>query len=188
MQNSKTENSQKNHKLIVGLGNPGEKFQNNRHNIGASILFLMDGMIAAVNDKIGDKKETGTSVASIHEYNGKTLHLLFPLTYMNRSGIAIKEYMKQNDISLKDILVIYDAEEVKLGNYKVMENVSHRGHNGIRNIIDTLGSKEFKRVKVGIGSPPEGTTMLEFVLNNFTEEEMVLIDVENIVKDILESI
>lgn len=175
-------------KLIVGLGNPGQKYENNRHNIGANIVFVLDAMLSAANNKKGEHEVTKEYAVIRHAHKDKEIHLMMPLMFMNNSGKAIKKYMTRRALDVSSLFVIYDAEEVKLGQYKFVSNVSHRGHNGVRNIIDELGSNEFKRVKIGIGQTPEDMDIYDYVLSDFTDEELSKIDAEDIAKAILEEI
>ncbi len=149
-------------KLIVALGNPGDEYKYTRHNVGFLIL----------DEYLGDVKWKSKFNAMYYETNIKSEKVLFvkPLTYMNLSGDAVVKFVKYYDIDLDDILIIQDDLDLPFGVYKLKTNSSDGGHNGIKSIINRLGSKEFARLKVGISNNKSIDTK-DYVLGNFSSSE-----------------
>ena len=129
-------------KLIVGLGNPGKEYDNTRHNLG---FVVIDQLASNLNIKLNKKKFNGLYCQST-EYI-----LLKPQTYMNNSGECIMAFLNYFNISLTNLLVIYDDISLPIGKFRYRCQGSAGGHNGVKNIIELLGSKNFKRLRVGIG-------------------------------------
>ena len=156
--------------LIVGLGNPGQKYQNTRHNIGFRVL---DNLSKRLNISFVTKKEGGSSF-SVGDtiYRDLKIFLLKPLDFMNISGNAVSKMVSFFKIPLERVLVVHDDLDVPFGRLKIVRSGGHGGHNGIRSIIDRLGSKNFPRIKVGIGRPPENMPADKYVLSHFTNDEI----------------
>jgi PTH1 family peptidyl-tRNA hydrolase len=160
-------------KLIVGLGNPGRNYVNNRHNVGFKCLdaFAREHGIALTQRGARSKLGTG-EVANIR------IVLAKPQTFMNLSGEAVAALMRRYKLSKEDILVIYDDLDLPLGRIRIREKGSSGGHKGVKSIIDRIGSQEFLRIRVGI-SPSQGidsasspeVDAVEHVLSDFTPEE-----------------
>ena len=161
-------------KLVVGLGNPGQIYAHNRHNIGFMCLRYFARTHGIHFDKKQCQARTGAG-----EVAGNKLILARPQTYMNLSGESVSRLVKKFNISLNDLLVIHDDLDLPLGKIRIRRVGSSGGHNGIESIITHLGSQDFTRIKVGIGRPPltEGSTedkeeeVITHVLNDFTPEE-----------------
>jgi PTH1 family peptidyl-tRNA hydrolase len=151
-------------KLIVGLGNPGRSYANDRHNIGFRCLghFAQKHGISIRRRKSRAKLGTG-------EVAGNMVVLAKPQTFMNLSGRAVGPLVQWLGVSLKDMLVIYDDLDLPLGRVRIRERGSSAGHKGVESIITSLGSDEFPRIRVGIGRP-EGD-VISYVLKGFTAEE-----------------
>lgn len=149
-------------KLIVGLGNPGDKYVDTRHNVG---YLVIDGYL-------GDVKWKNKFNAEYYEDNiaGEKVLFVKPLTYMNLSGDSVVQFVNYFDIELSDILVIQDDLDLMFGNYKLKTNSSDGGHNGIKSIINRLSSKEFARLKVGISNNKSIDTK-DYVLGSFSKKE-----------------
>ncbi len=164
-------------KLIVGLGNPGPEYLFTRHNFGFMVIdFLMqeiEGHIKFIKDR-----EVYGEWARIF-INNKELFLLKPSTFMNLSGVSVKAFLDKYSISTSDLLVIYDDVDLPLGKIRLRKKGSSGGHKGMNSIIENLDTKEFARLRLGIGPKPSHLNMADFVLGEFTEEELV------IVKDVL---
>ncbi len=150
-------------KLIVGLGNPGKSYENTRHNIG----FMVLDHFANINNW---KSKWNALYAETMVNNEKVL-LVKPETYMNLSGNALIEFVNFYKINLEDILVIQDDLDLAFGTYKLKINSSAGGHNGIKSIIERLGSNSFARLKVGISNNKEMDTK-DYVLGKFTKEQL----------------
>lgn len=146
-------------KLIVGLGNPGKKYERTRHNIGSRV--------------IGELKLLDL----------KNVVLIKPATFMNESGAAVKKLIKNHKLKIEDLTVIHDDIDLPAGQFKISRNRGSAGHKGVQSIIKELGTKNFERVRIGIcpllGKPE---AVEKFVLQNFTKSE------EKILKDVIEKI
>ncbi len=149
-------------KVIAGLGNPGEKYENTRHNVGFKVI---DHLSEHLSIPLNNQKFNG--LFGIDEVNGHKICLLKPLTYMNRSGDAIIPLMKYYKVEIDDLLVIYDDLDLIPGKLRLREKGSAGGHNGMKSIIQHLGRQEFKRIRIGIGRPEPGEAVPDYVLKTF---------------------
>lgn len=166
-------------KLIVGLGNPGKEFIGTRHNVG---FMLIDFYLGNV---IFKEKMNGLYYEKI--INGEKIIFLKPVTYMNNSGISVKSYVDYYHIEKENILIIQDDLDLMLGKYKVKYISSSGGHNGIKSIINYLGTDHLPRLKIGIGHDKTLDTK-DYVLSNFTNaEKQILNSVFSYGKDIIDS-
>lgn len=160
-------------KLIVGLGNPGDEYENNRHNIGFVVLKELCKKIHANNFK----KKRSYFVADKNDFL-----FLLPRTYMNLSGIAIRKAVKKYKIALNNLLVVLDDINLPLGKIRIRENGSSGGHNGLKSIIAELNSQEFPRVRMGVGAKNQQENfssdipLRDFVLSDFTENEKKILE------------
>lgn len=160
-------------KLIVGLGNPGPKYENTRHNIGFIVL-----------DQLCKKLHTSSLNKNKNSYLARKNDWLFlyPLMYMNRSGVILEQILQEYKISLKDILVVVDDVNLKIGKIRIRPKGSSGGHNGLKSIIRELGSNRFKRLRIGIRKPeksdesPIQRDLSEFVLEKFSAEENEILE------------
>ncbi len=149
-------------KLVVGLGNHGEYYRPTRHNIG----FLVVERLAKEN-KIEFSQERFHSKIGRGTIIDKRVILAKPLTYMNLSGKAVKELLTHYEIAPKSLIVVHDDLDMEFGKIKIKEKGGHGGHNGIRSIIDTLETKDFLRLKVGIDRPVNNRGVKDYVLSSF---------------------
>ena len=157
-------------KLIVGLGNPGRQYEKTRHNAG--FLFL-DRLVSGPNcDWVREPRFDGL-LAEIGVAGSKVL-LLKPDTFMNRSGQAVGKVARYYKLVPDEILVIHDELDFDVGVVKLKKDGGHAGHNGLRDIIAHLGSREFYRLRIGIGRPPVGKVVADFVLSNPSKNEWSL--------------
>lgn len=159
-------------KLIIGLGNPGKNYEKTRHNIGFMFLdFLKKEFLFP--DFSFDKKFNAEISEQV--FNNEKILLVKPLTFMNLSGETVRKILDFYKITNQDIVVIQDELDLPLGKYKVATNSSSAGHNGIKNIIEHLGTQEFSRLRIGIGTQDHNASCLlgahDFVLSNFTQNE-----------------
>ena len=136
-------------KLIVGLGNPGKKYENTRHNTGFAVI---DKTLAKLNVEL-DKNKFNADYTMINR-NGEKIYILKPLTYMNLSGEAVAPFMKYFGIEPEDLVVVHDDLDLPVGKIRLRQSGSCGGQNGMRNIIDLLGDSNIKRIRVGIGKDP----------------------------------
>ncbi|WP_085522374.1 aminoacyl-tRNA hydrolase [Tuberibacillus sp. Marseille-P3662] len=158
-------------KLIAGLGNPGKKFEHTRHNIGFDII---DHICDAHNVTL-----TKTKFNALFEkttLGNEDVVLVKPLTYMNLSGEAIAPLMNFYKIPLDQLLVVYDDLDLPVGRLRLRQTGGPGGHNGIKDIIAHLGSRDFKRVRVGIGRPDGQHKVIDYVLKKFDAEQQSQID------------
>jgi PTH1 family peptidyl-tRNA hydrolase len=171
-------------KLIVGLGNPGREYENTRHNIG---FMCLDKMAEYLKINFDSNKFSG-SYAQVN-YGGEKIILLKPGKYMNLSGEVIRDFVKFFKISVEDVLIICDDLDTAVGTYRLRYKGSSGGHNGLKNIELHLGTKEYKRIKIGISNNKLIDTK-DYVLGKFTKEEKDLIQpiidkMPNILEDYL---
>jgi len=161
-------------KLLVGLGNPGRGYANNRHNVGSACLNHF-----ARRQGIRFDKKQGKARIGLGEVAGSKVVVAKPQAYMNRSGQSVSLLVKKFDVSLNNLLVIHDDLDLLLGKIRIRQGGSSGGHKGIESIISCLGSQNFIRIRVGIGRPikNEGFTefsedeIIAYVLSDFTPDE-----------------
>ena len=156
--------------IIVGLGNPGIKYEKTRHNVG----FMFVDVVAKANSATFKlDKNLEAMVAEIYIKNEKHI-LVKPITYMNNSGNAVYKvlnyYKKENKIDVNDLIVIYDDMDLPLGSLRIRKNGSSGGHNGMKSIISCINSTEFKRIRIGIGRPENN--QIDHVLGKFSKNEI----------------
>ena len=151
--------------LLVGLGNPTPNSQNNRHNIGFKI-------VDAINQKFGLSKQKPKfkGLLTTGNIGEQKVYAIKPLTFMNSSGICIKELIEYFKINVKDVFVFHDDMDIDIGKTKVKFGGSSAGHNGIESIDKNIG-KNYSRIRIGIGRPKNNTTGADHVLENFTKDE-----------------
>lgn len=171
-------------KFIIGLGNPGEKYINTRHNFG---FKAVDKIISLE----GLAWKNWNDMASIAFYNRNQEKILFakPMTFMNNSGFAVSALLKYYKIAPEEMLVIYDDFSIPAGEFRFRSNGSAGGHNGINSIITQTATKNFPRMKLGIGPLGNFSNTADFVLNNFTDSEKDKIEnILNLIKDYIDLI
>lgn len=142
----------KNMKLIIGLGNPGIKYQNNRHNAGYMYVDYLKSQMSNVKSDIIIAKTA---------------------TYMNLSGKSVQALMQKNKTKLEDLIVVHDDLDIPLGKFRIVKGYGPKLHNGIESIENHLGTKDFLRIRIGVDNrtPENRTSGIDYVLQNFTEEE-----------------
>ena len=155
-------------KLIVGLGNPGKKYENTRHNTGFAVI---DRTLAKLNVEL-DKNKFNADYTMINR-NGEKIYILKPLTYMNLSGEAVAPFMKYFGIEPEDLVVVHDDLDLPVGKIRLRQSGSCGGQNGMRNIIDLLGDSNIKRIRVGIGKDPL-IPVVDYVLGKTKKEDLEL--------------
>ena len=156
-------------KLIIGLGNPGKKYEQTRHNIGFLVIGELQRELNTPDFKLNKKFQAEISEINI---NKEKIILAKPQTFMNESGKAIKLLKNFYKIPIKNIFVVRDDIDMELGKYREKKNSSSGGHNGINSIIKNLGSQSFTQIKIGIkNNSLEKLNPADFVLQNFTNQE-----------------
>jgi PTH1 family peptidyl-tRNA hydrolase len=159
-------------KVIVGLGNPGSKYTETRHNAG--FWFVEELAAASGNPFRSDKKFHG-EVTKI-SLAGNDIWLLKPDTFMNRSGLAVKSLMSFYRLKPENLLVAHDEIDLLPGTIKLKTGGGHGGHNGLRDIISHLGTKDFHRLRVGVGHPGNKDDVVDYVLRRPSHEDRSAID------------
>ena len=152
--------------LVVGLGNPGTEYENTRHNIGWRILQLY---AKRKNWKFSKERKVKSLIAK-GEKEEKQMIIALPLTFMNLSGVAVKKCMEHYGIEKSNFLVIVDDADLPFGKLRFRHKGSSGGHRGLESIEDALQTREYHRIKVGIGRNPYGE-LIDYVLEPFTEKE-----------------
>jgi PTH1 family peptidyl-tRNA hydrolase len=153
-------------KLVVGLGNPGRRYRDTRHNVGYMVLAELASRTGASSAK---KKFQG-EVVEVRLGSGPVT-LLSPTTYMNRSGTSVREARAFYKLPLEDVLIICDDLNLPLGQLRLRRSGSAGGQKGLADIINKLGDEAVPRLRIGIGSPPEGWDGADFVLGTFSRRE-----------------
>ena len=157
----------KNHQLIVGLGNPGKKYEYTRHNFG---FLVLERLAEDLNLKFKSGSFTKGLAAKISGDEGD-IYFLMPSTYMNLSGIAVASALKAKNIALGRVLIICDDLSLPFGKLRLKPNGSAGGHNGLKSIIEYLQSNQFARLRMGINHPGGKAPVVDYVLEDFNKEE-----------------
>jgi PTH1 family peptidyl-tRNA hydrolase len=155
--------------LIVGLGNPGAKYDDTRHNIGFRVLKALAAKYSITFRPSLIRAKGSLGKGTIRE---KMTHLLMPLTYMNESGASVQKCMKYYKIPTSQMLVVTDDVAIPFGTLRLREKGSCGGHNGLRSIESHLGTTEYNRLRFGVGDREKGD-LADYVLGNFSREEQV---------------
>ena len=146
--------------LIVGLGNPDKNLLGTRHNVG---FWFLDFLSAKFEKNFVLSKKFESELFDL-EKNAKKLTFMKPLTYINNSGIPVKKFIKNTNIKAENILIVYDDLDLSVGKTRVKLGGSSAGHKGLENIIEQLGSKNFWRLRIGIGKPIDKSDTVKYVL------------------------
>jgi PTH1 family peptidyl-tRNA hydrolase len=157
--------------LIAGLGNPGSKYDNTRHNIGFRTIDLLCQYLGA--SLTGQRFQ---SRSTLTRFQDNKLMLLCPSTFMNRSGEAVRACVDYYNLEPGNILVIHDDIDLPVGRIKVVGSSGSGGHKGIRSIVDHLGGTQFQRIKIGIGRPRYDEPIEDYVLSPFYKDERDIIE------------
>jgi PTH1 family peptidyl-tRNA hydrolase len=169
-------------KLIVGLGNPGEKHKHNRHNVGFMVVDELARQM--VNDQWLMVKKFNSLIIN-HQ---SSIIFYKPQTFMNASGVAVKKLIAQFKVKTPDLWVIHDDLDLPLGNYKIQKGKGPREHKGLQSIYKAIGSRDFWHIRIGVDnrSPDSRTPGEDYVLQKFNDEEMAV--VEKVIKEVLEKL
>ena len=150
---------------FVGLGNPGSKYQNTRHNIGKDFLKKIS---IEYSLKFSKKIKFEAEISESHSGN---ILWVIPDNYVNQSGRTVSKILKSTNLTSENIIVIHDDLDLKVGDLRLKENGGHGGHNGLRDIIEKINSKDFYRLRVGIDHPGKKEDVTNWVLSKFTPNE-----------------
>ena len=156
-------------RLIAGLGNPGSKYKETRHNAG---FLFADCFALAMHSSWQEKKPYKSQIAAIAGHDSA---LLKPLTFMNLSGDAVGAYARYYKIAPDEILVAHDELDLDAGTIRLKTGGGHGGHNGLRDIISKLGSRDFHRLRIGIGHPGSSAEVLNYVLGKPSPDDRISI-------------
>ena len=148
--------------IIAGLGNPGKKYENTRHNMGFLVLDAFAQRHGIKVSKIKHKALTGEGFIA-----GKKVLLVKPQTYMNLSGESLREVMEYYKVPIENLIVIYDDISLPAGHIRIRAKGSAGGHNGMKSIITHLGTENFRRIRIGIGEKPVDMDLADYVLSRF---------------------
>jgi PTH1 family peptidyl-tRNA hydrolase len=157
--------------LIVGLGNPGERYKNTRHNLGYRVVDSL-----AEKNKKDFKPGKGEFLFCEIQINEEIIYLAKPLTFMNSCGVAVVEAIDDFNLGIENLLVVCDDANLPLGKIRIRERGTDGGHKGLRSVIYQLNSIDFARLRMGTGDNPEKVDLEEFVLHDFKEEEKEKVD------------
>ena len=166
--------------LLVGLGNPNPNNTNNRHNVGFLVIDAINAKF-----KLSKQKPKFKGLLTTGKINEQKVYAIKPLTFMNSSGICIREIIEYFKINVKDVFVFHDDMDIDLGKVKVKFGGNSAGHNGIDSIDKNIG-KNYSRVRIGIGRPIKNSEGADHVLENFSIDEKD--GVEEVTKNIIESL
>ncbi len=158
-------------KCFVGLGNPGKQYEHNRHNVG---FMAIDRFAAKFG--IASFQNKGKALLGEGHVDGKKVYLLKPLTYMNLSGEAVRAFMDFYKLELRDVTILYDDMDTPFGQIRLRYQGSAGGHNGIKSIIQHVGTQSFHRIRIGVSRPAPGFNIADYVLSNFTKDETQQLD------------
>ena len=154
--------------LIAGLGNPGSRYEKTRHNMG---FLVVEEFLRRQQLEFKEKEDYRISKGSLGD---EKIILLEPLTFMNRSGIAVRKIMQKSNVFPETLIVVHDDLDLETGSLKIRKKGSSGGHKGVESIIQNIGTQEFVRVKIGIGRDPFVPTE-KYVLSKFRKEEIQVI-------------
>lgn len=157
--------------IIVGLGNPGLRYEHTRHNVGFDCITRIAEEYNIKMDYMKHKAVCGTGYIE-----GQKVLLAMPQTYMNLSGESVLPLVDFYKISEEELIVIYDDISLDVGQVRIRKKGSAGGHNGMKNIIAHLGTQEFTRIKVGVGDKPEGWDLADYVTGHFSKEDQEVIN------------
>jgi len=152
--------------LIVGLGNPGKEYEKTRHNLG----FLVVDEIIARYDAVPSNTKLQTKLWTAKIANASVL-MTEPQTFMNLSGNAVAPVVRTKKIATDHLVIVHDDLDLEFGKIRVSRGASAGGHNGVQSVIDALGTKDFTRVRIGIGRPVNDQPIEDYVLTRFSAEE-----------------
>ena len=152
--------------IVVGLGNPGRRYRDTRHNVGFLVL-------EELRSRLGSPPEIERPQYRLWrtQVEGRDVMMAEPQLYMNKSGVAVRTLLEAEGHPAEDLLVVCDDFHIGFGALRLRRQGSHGGHNGLRSMIDVLRTREFARLRVGIGPAPEGTDQAEFVLEKFDQDQ-----------------
>jgi peptidyl-tRNA hydrolase, PTH1 family len=157
-------------RVVVGLGNPGPEYRDTRHNVGQRVLDVLAKTVR------GSWRRDGATIVARGRWRGEEVRLIKPLSFMNESGPVVAKALRRAEAGPADMILVYDDIDLPLGTVRVRMKGSHGGHNGVRSVIDALGTQDIKRVKVGVGRPDHKGDVPDHVLTSFEHDELPVVD------------
>src|SRR5882672_12819353 len=156
--------------VVVGLGNPGPEYRDTRHNVGQRVLDALARTLRA------SWRRDGSAVVGRGQWRGEPVRLIKPIAFMNESGPVVAKALRRVEAGPADLILVYDDIDLPLGTVRLRMKGSHGGHNGVRSVIEALGTQEIRRVKVGVGRPNSKDDVPDHVLAPFEREELPTVD------------
>ncbi len=157
-------------RFVVGLGNPGERYRRTRHNLG---FMVVDEILARTGGGPGQiEGEAWTHSAGLA---GQDVLLVKSLSFMNRSGVAVARILEERGATPQDLVVVVDDIAIGFGEVRVRERGGHGGHNGLRSLVDLLGTEDFPRIRLGIGLEDPPPDLAAYVLSDFPEDDILMV-------------
>ena len=156
---------------VIGLGNPGTKYNGTKHNVGFDAIDCL-----SIRNNVKLNKIKHKSVYCEVNISGEKVLLVKPQTYMNNSGITVLDIYKYHNIPIENIIVIYDDIDINVGSVRIRKKGSAGSHNGMKSIIYHLKDDSFPRVRIGVGRPKENEDLANYVLNKFNKEDRKIVD------------
>lgn len=158
-------------RCIIGLGNPGKKYELTRHNIG---FMVVDKIASDLNIEVTDHKFKCQYGIGVHD--GHKVMLVKPQTFMNLSGEGVRPLLDYYNIEMEKVIVLYDDLDLPLGKLRLRQKGTGGGHNGMKSLNQHLATEKYKRVRIGIDRPSEGTTVVKYVLSKFSKAEQPMLE------------
>jgi len=158
-------------RCIIGLGNPGKKYEQTRHNVG---FMVVDKIASDLNIEVTDHKFKCAYGIGVHD--GHKVMLVKPQTFMNLSGEGVRPLLDYYNIEMEKVIVLYDDLDLPLGKLRLRQKGTGGGHNGMKSLNQHLATEKYKRVRIGIDRPPEGTTVVKYVLSKFSKAEQPVLE------------
>jgi len=156
--------------VVVGLGNPGAEYQETRHNVGQRVVNLLAERLRK------SWRREGRIMHTRGQWRGETIDLVKPLAFMNVSGPVVASALRHLSADASDAILVYDDIDLPLGKVRVRMKGSHGGHNGVRSVIESLGTEDIRRVKIGVGRPEHKGQVPDHVLAPFVADELAAVD------------
>jgi PTH1 family peptidyl-tRNA hydrolase len=155
---------------VAGLGNPGSEYEGTRHNVGQRVVELLARRVRA------PWRRRGRAMVAHGRWSGEPLHLLKPLAFMNESGPVVAAALRDLEVDPAGLILVYDDIDLPLGTVRVRLRGSHGGHRGVRSILETLGTTDVRRIKLGVGRPVHKAHVPDYVLSPFEPDERSVLD------------
>jgi peptidyl-tRNA hydrolase, PTH1 family len=155
---------------VVGLGNPGPEYRDTRHNVGQRVLDALARTLRA------SWRRDGSAVVARGRWRGEPVRLIKPIAFMNESGPVVAKALRRVQAGPADLILVYDDIDLPLGTVRLRMKGSHGGHNGMRSVIEALGTQDIRRVKIGIGRPEHKADVPDHVLDRFRLDELPIIE------------